>query len=694
MAANHVGNIPLPVPGVSGSGRGWAPPPVLPPTGRAGAGVAAAVSAQHQPEASGRESTTQASQDAGESSEATGDDNQTVNPLQDSVPDMVRTLELSKRDTSLVMKSEVEFDNDLRRAIEESRRSHLSAADQESNVGVIELLSSDDDEDAPSKPGKKPIPGKNYYWTASATKPEAKTDVPVKKKRRRSFELSETCSGNDECGRVREDDAKMPATKRAPHRNFGADLKEAIRLSLQSDVEPMIKYRVLTREEFEKGVNAVVDMNGGLERIERSSLIQQGNSNDMSKEFLPPEGGKNQTGAQYGRVSIGCMYRIVDILEGRVSTEQDDFPTAPIKAFLDIGHGLGIQVLQMGWSHGVLSRGCEIMKGRNTLAKHIMRDGLLDWTRGDPCDINNVDLRWLDFSSAFNADNETGLVDIDTREFLLFQDQQDEVQKGLVVFVNNAEDVFGPRSNQGSDVTSLDCHLAELFANLQVGGRIVTLTDVSQYLELKPEVGKWYTKHVFESGHSAVSWGNQNKRRKDSVEDIDVVDPIDGKITEPRCACCGALPGRLLRDRRRVKAYDNSVDHFFSSRQQLRKTVKKDDKIAQLVSDADPGSFIQWRIAKEFVDPKDGMLVFFGTVTEFDDSESPTRWRIWYDDEPNESVDEEARSSKKESVKAVQEGIARNTWLISFSQSREITEGEDALKKCDSAEGVAAWQEA
>lgn len=108
------------------------------------------------------------------------------------------------------------------------------------------------------------------------------------------------------------------------------------------------------------------------------------------------------------------------------------------------------------------------MKGRNTLAKHIMRDGLLDWTRGDPCDINNVDLRWLDFSSAFNADNETGLVDIDTREFLLFQDQQDEVQKGLVVFVNNAEDVFGPRSNQGSDVTSLDCHLAELFANLQV----------------------------------------------------------------------------------------------------------------------------------------------------------------------------------------------------------------------------------
>jgi len=44
-----------------------------------------------------------------------------------------------------------------------------------------------------------------------------------------------------------------------------------------------------------------------------------------------------------------------------------------------------------------------------------------------------------------------------------------------------------------------------------VGGRIVTLTDISQYLKLKPEDSNWYTKHVFDSGHSAVSWGNQNK---------------------------------------------------------------------------------------------------------------------------------------------------------------------------------------
>ena len=463
----HVGNIPLPG---SGGDRGWAPQaqPVPPSTGRAGVSgaggeAAAAATAPQRPEASGRGSTTPAAQDAGESTEeGTGDDcdyqtsrHPAAGPLdvaQDSVPDMVRTLELSKTDSSPAMKSEVEFDIDLRRAIEESRRSsHQSAAKEEGDDGVIELLSSDDDEDASSLSGKKPLPRKPDHWTALATKPEATTVMPLKKKRRRSFELSETCSEfDDERGRLREDDAKMPARKRSPSRNSGddqsrenADLKEAIRLSLQpDDVEPMIKYRVLSREEFEKGVNAVVDMNGGLGRIERSSLIQQGNSNDMSKEFVPPEGGKNQTGAQYGRVSIDCMYRIVDVLEGRVSAEQDDFPTAPIKAFLDIGHGLGIQgevhkraVRQFNQlplqltrgsasnglevsvpllckdlfknrcrtrtaypntnSHGVLSRGCEIMKGRDTLSKHIMRDGLLDWTRNDPCDLNTVDLRWL-----------------------------------------------------------------------------------------------------------------------------------------------------------------------------------------------------------------------------------------------------------------------------------------------------------
>ena len=373
-AGAHVGNIPLPGSnGVSGSvDQVWAHPSVQLSAGtgaEAGGATAQPATAQHQPEATGRESTTQVAQDAGESTdEAIGDDSQTCNPLarsattldepkrtaQDSVPDMVRILELSKTDSSPMMKSDVEFENDLRRAIEESRRSHRSAMKEGSDGDVIELLCSDDDDDVSSLPGKKPVPGKPN--TASATKPEATTDMPLNKKRSRSFELSEICSGiDDEHGRALEGDVKIPARKRAPIRYLGdktrekADLNEAIRLSLQSDVEPMIKYRLLTREEFEKGVNAVVDMNGGLERIERSSLIQQGNSNDMAKEFLPPDCGKNQTGAQYGRVSIDCMYRIVDILEGRVNTEQDGFRTAPIKAFLDIGHGLGIQVLQMGW---------------------------------------------------------------------------------------------------------------------------------------------------------------------------------------------------------------------------------------------------------------------------------------------------------------------------------------------------------
>lgn len=53
-----------------------------------------------------------------------------------------------------------------------------------------------------------------------------------------------------------------------------------------------------------------------------------------------------------------------------------------------------------------------------------------------------------------------------------------------------------------------DAHLANLFANMQVGGRMVTLTDVSRHLCQSSE---WFRRDVFNSGNGAVSWGNQNK---------------------------------------------------------------------------------------------------------------------------------------------------------------------------------------
>ena len=43
---------------------------------------------------------------------------------------------------------------------------------------------------------------------------------------------------------------------------------------------------------------------------------------------------------------------------------------------------------------------------------------------------------------------------------------------------------------------------------MQVGGRMVTLTDVSRYLCKSSD---WFQKDIFQSGTGAVSWGGHNK---------------------------------------------------------------------------------------------------------------------------------------------------------------------------------------
>ena len=76
------------------------------------------------------------------------------------------------------------------------------------------------------------------------------------------------------------------------------------------------------------------------------------------------------------------------------------------------------------------------------------------------------------------------------------KDLTHDEQRHLVVFANNFGDVFGDRSTKG-DAPPLDQHLAELFANMEVGGRIVTLHDLSPYYEGRND---WYRRDVFESG--------------------------------------------------------------------------------------------------------------------------------------------------------------------------------------------------
>ena len=326
-------------------------------------------------------------------------------------------------------------------------------------------------------------------------------------------------------------------------------MKEAIRRSLEESEkvqqhaerwEPT--YRCLTRPELEAVVEAFVAKQGGWDKIEGGKLITHGNANDMKKACVADGGGRNQTGAQYGRYSMRRMWRVFDVLEGRADINNYEaegaaaagaprseanegsesqlkgeaenggrlqgLPGARIRAFVDIGHGMGIQVLQAGWGPmGVPSQGVEIMTDRHLIAKSI-REGVLEECRNDPPDSSLVNLKLADFSRAVVPDQETHLRDEQLRRSILFCDMPEEVREGLVIFVNNAEEVFGARSNQKNGGASLDSHLATLFGNMRVGGRMVTLTDISCHLSRSSE---WFARSAFQSGTGAVSWGNENK---------------------------------------------------------------------------------------------------------------------------------------------------------------------------------------
>ena len=180
----------------------------------------------------------------------------------------------------------------------------------------------------------------------------------------------------------------------------------------------------------------------------------------------------------------------------------------PIRAHVDIGHGIGIQVLQAGLGLGIASRGVEIMKGRQIVAESI-QENLITCLRRDPPDMSRIGMLHKDFSRACILHDESKTFhDVYLRTFLLCRDLSEEEQKGLVIFVNNAREIFAARScNTRGMSVPLDAHLAELFANMKVGGRMVTLEDISTHLH---QNANWYRRDVFQSGSEAVSWGGNS----------------------------------------------------------------------------------------------------------------------------------------------------------------------------------------
>ena len=359
--------------------------------------------------------------------------------------------------------------------------------------------------------------------------------------------------------------------------------------------------RTLTKDEFRDAIRSVADRNGGLANMEEGSLVKTGNSRMPSASSSQDceEGVRvhhRQTRAQYGRYTIEAFWRLLDRLErGDYDREGNGGGGSRIRkkaitAFVDIGHGLGIQVLQCGLGLGVPSRGVEIMSERHLIAD-VFRTGLPDaLPPGDRPDLSHIELRCADFTKAVlpppgeeekEEEDEKGVGrgsrDNGLRDFLLCRDLDATAREGMVLFANNACEIFAGRSNNGRD-PPLDAHLAELFGNLPVGGRLVTLEDVSGHLHRS---ANWYSTEVLDSGPDAVTWGSDSvevyvlTKLADSWtcrnEDCDTRKFGEGAATNvldgngrlgDACVYCGGGTERTLRDRGRKRGRgDDNVNH-------------------------------------------------------------------------------------------------------------------------------------
>lgn len=387
---------------------------------------------------------------------------------------------------------------------------------------------------------------------------------------REALELSKKTAKEEEEQRARYRQALASMTptdkKRSNCQNGGDDDNEVI------DMTPLQIRTRLPRREFDTAIESVIQQMGGWDKIDNGGLVKAGNmqikkadmaagggmaqtraqygrytcegfwrlidvlegreeadlkgdeDNEKAKADSVGDDEKDENNAEKKR----CEGVVCDVEDDRkpsaVSESNDDAKssprslrkrkrrnflpdTRPIRAHVDIGHGIGIQVLQAGLGLGIVSRGVEIMKGRQAVAESI-REDLLTCLRRDPPDMSRIEMHHKDFSRACLPDDETGKCDEWLRTHLLCRDLSEEEQKGLVIFVNNAREIFAARSCNTRGISApLDAHLAELFGNMKVGGRMVTLEDISSHLH---QNANWYRKDVFQSGSEAVTWGGKS----------------------------------------------------------------------------------------------------------------------------------------------------------------------------------------
>ena len=258
---------------------------------------------------------------------------------------------------------------------------------------------------------------------------------------------------------------------------------------------------------FYDSLETFVQDNDGWDAIENGQLVKEGNGGDGAAG--------NQTRAQYGRY---VMEGFEDLLQRLAAGGKR------LGAFVDIGHGIGTTVMHAGLTRRVVARGIEIMEKRHHVAEQLLEGLKADLCHNMDFDSTLVELRRGDFTWAVEPSDTAGqeqhnvygsryeeFVEMDDsnrninlRNYLLCADLPKEDRECMVIFVNNFNDIFGARSVKTGKPT-LDVQLTELFANMEPGGRMVTLGDITQHL---PPNASWYTREVMTSGENVVSWGS------------------------------------------------------------------------------------------------------------------------------------------------------------------------------------------
>lgn len=306
----------------------------------------------------------------------------------------------------------------------------------------------------------------------------------------------------------------------------------------------------------------VLDTLGGLEALMSDPSFQTGNKSGSIKI-------DGQTSAQYGEFRIEAFLHLLDTLQSNGSK---------ISAFIDIGAGLGNQTMLAGFGLDVCSRGIELMKPRYETSMQIYFRLVRELEQcGLQVDTDKVCLKQGNLANCVSPPNDKKVPSQELRDFVLFADMAEEVQKGVVIFANNAHEVFAARCNGNGNRPELDAHLAELFGNLKVGGRIVTFTDIRRHLRSNYNPNEmWYRHESFYSKVGACSWSPNKPQmihvltkiseewlcRNKTCEISHVVDEA-GKLTL-QCPNCKWAP----RSKRGERAFEQNAKDGFHVRRE------------------------------------------------------------------------------------------------------------------------------